>query len=127
MRRVPQVGWWLTGKVVDDSGSTDGKPWTASTTPWKQDHYTEAYQVVVDLGQVREIHKMTWLSGDANHSWCVDVLASEDGKTPSHRSRDSPTSITSRGGAGVIFLLDSRLRARSSSFAIRTDGQKEDI
>ena len=50
----------------------------STVTPWKRGHYTEALQFV-DLGQVREIRKLTWLSGDANHSWFVDVLASEDG------------------------------------------------
>ena len=73
---------WLVvdGEIIEDTGSTDGKPWTAATTPWQRDHYTEAFQFV-DLGQVREIRKMTWLSGDANHSWFVDVFASEDGET----------------------------------------------
>ena len=65
---------WLVvdDETIQDSRSTDGKPWTATTTPWQRAHYTEAFQFV-DLGRVREIRKLTWLSGDANHSWFVDV------------------------------------------------------
>jgi len=73
---------WLVvdGEIIENTSVTDGKPWTAATTLWQRDHFTEAFQFV-DLGRVREIRKMTWLSGDANHSWFVDVYASEDGET----------------------------------------------
>ena len=44
---------WLVvdGEIVNESGSTDGKPWTSASTSWQREHYTEAFQLV-DLGQV---------------------------------------------------------------------------
>ncbi len=79
---------WLVvdGEVIENTSLTDGKPWTAATTPWQQGHFEEAFQFV-DLGQVREIRKMTWLSGDANHSWFVDVFASDRRRDVCRRAR----------------------------------------
>ena len=36
---VRAVGWWWMARSIEDTSSTDGKPWTAATTPWQRDHY----------------------------------------------------------------------------------------
>lgn len=65
---------------VDDISLTDGQSWTDAGTAYKSNHFTEAFQYV-ELDKVRRITKMAWLSGDANHTWFVDVAASRDGQT----------------------------------------------
>ncbi|UCG56480.1 MAG: hypothetical protein JSU70_16655 [Phycisphaerales bacterium] len=71
--------WVVTdGEIVEDGSLTDGKPWTDGGTAYKTNHFAEAYQYV-ELDKLRRITKMTWLSGDANHTWFVDVAASQDG------------------------------------------------
>ncbi len=78
---APGLRSWLEvdGEIVEDGGSTDGRAWTAAGTEYGRDHYLEAFQMV-ELDRAREIRRMTWQSGDANHSWFVDVFASEDGR-----------------------------------------------
>ncbi len=118
---------WLVvdGKIVDEPGSTDGKPWTSATTSWQREHYTEAFQWV-DLGQVRNIRKMTWLSGDANHSWFVDVFASEDGETfhavPGLEGVDHFQKWGWRE-----FPLAAPFRAHIIKYRYRTNEKKEDV
>ncbi|MGB2823175.1 MAG: hypothetical protein WBF17_19480 [Phycisphaerae bacterium] len=68
------------GETIETGSLTDGQRWTDAGTAYKKDHFTEAFQFV-DLGKVRRITKMRWLSGDANHTWFVDVWVSRDGKT----------------------------------------------
>ena len=68
------------GETFAANALTDGKDWTSAATPHKKDHYEEAFQYI-DLGTVRHITRMTWTSGDANHTWKVDVSASADGTT----------------------------------------------
>jgi len=68
------------GETIETGSLTDGQPWTDAGTAYKKDHFTEAWQFV-DLGKVRRITRMSWLSGDANHTWLVDVSVSRDGKT----------------------------------------------
>ncbi len=90
-----------------------------------EQHFTEAFQLV-DLGQVREIRKMTWLSGDANHSWFVDVFASEDGDdlrrgAGTERCRSLSEVGLARFPAGAPF------KARLVKFRYRTDGKPQDI
>lgn len=68
------------GETIETGSLTDGLPWTDAGTAYKRDHFTEAFQYV-DLGRARRITQMRWLSGDANHTWFVDVSVSRDGKT----------------------------------------------
>ncbi len=68
------------GEVIEEGSLTDGLTWTDAGTPYKTDHFTEAIQFVT-LDRVRRITSMRWLSGDANHTWFVDVDASVDGHT----------------------------------------------
>ena len=118
---------WLVvdGEIVDEPGSTDGKPWTSASTPWQREHFTEAFQLV-DLGQVREIRKMTWLSGDANHSWFVDVFASEDGETFAAVPGLSGVDHFQKWG-WHDFPLETPFKARLIKFRYRTDGKPQDI
>ena len=67
------------GETIEAGSLTDGLPWTDAGTAYKKDHFTEAFQYV-DLGKVRRITRIRWLSGDANHTWFVDVSVSRDGK-----------------------------------------------
>jgi len=67
------------GETIETGSLTDGQPWTNAGTAYKGDHFSEAYQYV-DLGKPRRITQMRWLSGDANHTWFVDVSVSPDGK-----------------------------------------------
>jgi hypothetical protein len=118
---------WLVvdGQIVDEPGSTDGKPWTSASTPWQREHFTEAFQLV-DLGQVREIRKMTWLSGDANHSWFVDVSASEDGETFAAVPGLSGVDHFQKWG-WHDFPLETPFKARLIKFRYRTDGKQQDV
>ena len=118
---------WLVvdGEIVNEPESTDGKPWTSASTSWQREHYTEAFQLV-DLGQVREIRKMTWLSGDANHSWLVDVFASENG--------EAFTAVPGLSGVDHYqkwgwreFPVEKPFRARVLKFRYRTDGKRQDV
>jgi hypothetical protein len=78
---APRLRSWIVadGEKIEDGSLTDGKRWTDSGTAYKTNHFTEAFQYV-ELDKVRRITKMTWLSGDANHTWFVDVDVSQDGK-----------------------------------------------
>ena len=118
---------WLVvdGEIVDDSGSTDGKPWTSPGTSWQREHYTEAFQLV-DLGQVREICKMTWTSGDANHSWFVDVFASEDGQSFDAVPGLSGVDHHKKWGLRE-YPVERPFKARVIKFRYRTAGKKENV
>ena len=78
---APGLRSWIVadGEIIEDGSLTDGKPWTDAGTAYKTNHFTEAFQYV-ELDKVRRITKMTWLSGDANHTWFVDVAVSRDGR-----------------------------------------------
>jgi len=78
---APGLRSWIVadGETIEDGSLTDGQRWTDAGTAYKTDHFTEAFQYV-ELAKVRRITKMTWLSGDANHTWFVDVAVSRDGK-----------------------------------------------
>lgn len=67
------------GETIEEGSLTDGRRWTDAGTAYKANHFAEAFQYV-KLDEVRRITKMTWLSGDANHTWLVDVAVSQDGK-----------------------------------------------
>ena len=118
---------WLVvdGETIQDTSSTDGKPWTATTTPWQREHYTEAFQFV-DLGQVREIRKLTWLSGDANHSWFVDVSASEDGENFVPVPGLSNVDHHKKWGWRE-FPVERPFKARVLKFRYKTAGGREDL
>jgi hypothetical protein len=118
---------WLMvdGEVIEDGSSTDDKPWTAVTTPWQRDHYTEAFQFV-DLGQVREVRKMTWLSGDANNVWLVDVFASEDGKTFAPVPGASDVDQHKKWGWHE-FPVPTPFKARVLKFRYRTAGDRKSL
>ena len=118
---------WLVvdGEILDEPRSTDGKPWTSASTPWQREHFTEAFQLV-DLGQVREIRKMTWLSGDANHAWFVDVFASEDGETFAAVPGLNGVNHFQKWG-WHDFPLETPFKARLIKFRYRTDGKRQDI
>lgn len=115
----------VDGEIIDDSRSTDGKPWTSPATPWQQQHYTDAQQFV-DLGRTREIKKLTWLSGDANHSWFVDVLASEDGKE-FHAVPGLANVDHHKKWGSHEFPLKQPFKARVIQFHYRTAGGREDL
>jgi hypothetical protein len=68
------------GKVIEEGSLTDGKDYTAASTPYIHDHFTEAFQYV-DLGRARKITRISYGSGDANHAWKLDLAASADGKS----------------------------------------------
>ncbi|MBN2138594.1 MAG: hypothetical protein JW720_12375 [Sedimentisphaerales bacterium] len=78
---APGLRSWIVadGEKIENNSLTDGKRWTDAGTDYKTNHFTEAFQYV-ELDKVRRITKMTWLSGDANHTWFVDVAVSPDGK-----------------------------------------------
>jgi hypothetical protein len=118
---------WLVvdGEIIEDTGSTDGKPWTAASTPWQRDHYREAFQFA-DLGQVREIRKLTWTSGDANHSWWVDVFASLDGTTFAPVPGLDNVDHHKKWGCHE-FPVQAPFKARVLKFRYRTGGGREDL
>lgn len=118
---------WLEydGKVVNDSSSTDDKVWTAPGTNWRNNHFTEAFQYV-DLGRPMTIRKMTWQSGDANHSWFVDVFASEDGKEYSLVPGLENVDHYEKWGLRE-FPLRAPFRARFLKFRYHTGGKKQPI
>ena len=118
---------WLVvdGETIGDTRSTDGKPWTATTTPWQRAHYTEALQFV-DLGSMREIRKLTWLSGDANHSWLVDVFASEDGEQFVPVPGLSNVNHHKKWGWRE-FPVQRPFKARVLKFRYKTSGGREDL
>lgn len=78
---APGLRSWIVadGELIEDGSLTDGRRWTDAGTDYKTNHFTEAFQYV-QLDKLRRITKMTWLSGDANHTWFVDVAVSRDGK-----------------------------------------------
>jgi len=75
---------------------------------------------------VREIRKLTWLSGDANHSWFVDVSASEDGKNYSPAPGLSNVDHHQKWGWRE-FPLERPFKARVLKFCYRTAGGREDL
>jgi len=79
---APGLKSWTVadGETIEQGSLTDGRRWTDTGTAYKTNHFTEAFQYV-ELDKPRRITKMTWLSGDANHTWFVDVAASRDGTT----------------------------------------------
>jgi hypothetical protein len=118
---------WLVvdGEKNEDSSSTDGKAWTSTTTPWQREHYTEAMQLV-DLGRVREVRKLSWLSGDANHTWLVDVWASEDGESFVPVPGLSDVDQHKKWG-WQEFPLEQPFSARLLKFHHKTTGRREDL
>ncbi len=70
----------LNGKVIEEGSLTDGKDYTDAGTPYTNNQLTEAFQYV-DLGVSRKITRITFLSGDANHAYKIDVAVSPDDKT----------------------------------------------
>nr|MDQ2732116.1 discoidin domain-containing protein [Armatimonadota bacterium] len=66
------------GKVLETGSLTDGKDWTNASLPWGS--HKEAFQYV-DLGQERTVTHLSYVAGDANWAWKVDVSASPDGET----------------------------------------------
>ena len=78
---APGLRSWIVadGEQIEDGSLTDGRRWTDAGTDYKTNHFTEAFQYV-QLDKLRRITKMTWLSGDANHTWFADVAISRDGK-----------------------------------------------
>ena len=79
---APGLKSWTVadGETIEEGSLTDGRRWTDAGTDYRANHFTEALQYV-ELDRLRRITKMTWRSGDANHTWFVDVAASRDGKT----------------------------------------------
>lgn len=115
--RATQGGQRLLLNPLDDTSSV-------ATGAWKMKG-TEALQFV-DLGRVREIRKLTWLSGDANHSWFVDVSASEDGKNYCPAPGLSNVVHHQKWGWRE-FPLERPFKARLVKFCYRTAGGREDL
>lgn len=69
----------VDGVKVESGSLTDGKDWTNVRPRFGNGGGTEAFQTV-DLGRVRRITRLAYVSGDANWAWKVDVQASADGK-----------------------------------------------
>lgn len=65
------------GKRLEDGSLTDGKEWTNASVPWGS--HKEATQTI-DLGQEHLISRISYVAGDANWAWKVDVSASADGQ-----------------------------------------------
>ncbi|WOO41994.1 discoidin domain-containing protein [Rubellicoccus peritrichatus] len=75
------VSWIeLNGEVIQDNTLTDDDVSTAFSTLWMNSGFTEMFQYV-DLGQVRDLIKMNYQSGDANWIKLVDFSYSQDGVT----------------------------------------------
>jgi len=69
----------VAGQKVEEGSLTDGKEWTNVRPSFPKGGGTEAFQYV-DLGRVRQISRLTYLAGDGNWAWKVDVSASQDGQ-----------------------------------------------
>ena len=69
---------------------------------------------------------MTWLSGDANYSWLVDVFASEDGETFTAVPGLSGVDHYQKWGWRA-FPVEKPFRARVLKFRYRTDGKRQDV
>jgi hypothetical protein len=113
------------GKTVEEGSLTDGKDYTDAGTPWIGDHFTEAFQYV-DLGRARRITRLSYLSGDANHSWKLDVAASPDGKTyaavPGLQGFD-----TYKKWGTIVLPLGAPVEARFLRLRYHHDGAKESV
>lgn len=113
------------GKTIEEGSLTDGKDYTDAETPWVRDHFSEALQYV-DLGQTRKINRISYLSGDANHSWKLDVAASPDGVAytpiPGLQAVD-----TFKKWGTVVLPLRGPVEARYLRLRHHHDGAKESI
>ncbi|MBW3635140.1 MAG: discoidin domain-containing protein [Armatimonadetes bacterium] len=65
-------------KKISENTLTDNDENTAANAGWGK-HTKEVFQYV-DLGKERRVSHMTYLAGDANWVWNVDVSASSDGE-----------------------------------------------
>lgn len=113
------------GKTIEEGSLTDGKDYTDAETPWVRDHFSEAFQYV-DLGHTRKITRISYLSGDANHSWKLDVAASPDGVAytpiPGLQAVD-----TFKKWGTVVLPLRGPVEARYLRLRHHHDGAKESI
>jgi hypothetical protein len=66
------------GKRIAEKTLTDSDENTGSELPWGA-NYKEAFQFV-DLGKTRNVSHITYVAGDANWAFNVDIAASTDGK-----------------------------------------------
>lgn len=66
------------GEKIEEGSLTDNKDWTHASLAWGK--HKEAIQYL-DLGQERTISRLSYLPGDANWAWKVELSASSDGKT----------------------------------------------
>lgn len=118
-------GWTeYEGKRLEDSKSVDGQVWTvAEPLPYTKNHYTEANQLI-DLGELREIKRMKWQSGNANATWFVDVYASHDGE--SFEAIEELQNIDMHKKWGERSFPDFEpFQARWLKFHYRVDGEKK--
>lgn len=77
-RALGAESWTVcNGKVIERGSLTDGLDYTEASTEWSNDGFTEAFQYV-DLGQARQILRLVYRAGDANHLWKADVAVSLD-------------------------------------------------
>ena len=115
----------VDGKVIEEGSLTDGKDYTDASTSWINDHFTEVFQYV-DLGRVRRIQRITYGSGDANHSWKLDAAVSTDGKnySPAPGLQDFDTH---QKWGNVILPLGQPVTARFIRLRYHNDGQKEPV
>ncbi|HRU02205.1 MAG TPA: hypothetical protein P5239_10940, partial [Victivallales bacterium] len=73
-------GWLIyDDKKIVDNTLTDDDDFSSASTEWINDHFTEASQII-DLGKVIKIKAIKFKSGDANWTWLLDMLKSNDGE-----------------------------------------------
>jgi hypothetical protein len=113
------------GKRIDDDSLTNPDAFEGHATPWINNHFTEAFQVV-DLGQVREINHLVYESGDANWAWKLDVAASADGQK--YLPAEGLQGIDLHGRHGRIELpMRAPLKARFLRLRYHADGEVKPI
>ena len=110
------------GKIIEEGSLTDGKDYTDAGTPYVTNHYTEALQYV-DFGRTRKITRVSYLSGDANHVWKVDVAVSDDGKSYAAVPELQGFDMYKKWGT-VVLPLRQPVSARWIRLRYHKDGEK---
>ncbi len=113
------------GKILEEGSLTDGKDWTSAGTEWNRDHFLEAFQTI-DLGRVRRVTHMTWLSGDANWVSKVDVAASLDGTSYTAVLTLQNVDLSKKWGTNV-FPLTEPFEGRYLRFRYHQGGAKATV